>query len=117
MSFDSASCSLLVNGQAISSQCRYDSTSNHVIFSSFSQPSGISNFTVGFRASTARYALTSSLLFLYYSPGSSSLSTISNNYVPITITNAPMACSWASSSLVVGSNTTYTISYSPTVTI
>ena len=73
--------------------------------------------SVSFETTTAEYSGASTITFYYYDPVTGSQIIGIENFISITTTNADMTLSFASTSDVVGENVTYTLDYTPSVTI
>lgn len=110
-----SNCGFWVNTvQKASANCSLDG--QNIKFTNLLITESISSIRVQFNSSTANYAATATLTFSYYDPSTAAALSLVN-YISLTITNAVMSCSLSSSSAIVGDNATYTLTYTPIVSI
>lgn len=111
-------CQFLVNGVAVTTvACAVNSTNNAIVFSQLNIATSVSSIQIQFNTSTARYSGSSTIVFYFYNTTTNSLVNSLTNYVSLSIINAIMSCGVSSNSVIVGDNITYTLTYSPLVTI
>ena len=113
-----SNCQFSINGAVKGGAvCTASSVENRIKFTNLNIAESITSMDVQFDSSTAIYAGSATLVFYYYNPGTGAQITSLINYVSVTTTNADLTISLTSTSDVVGENITYTLIYTPSVTI
>lgn len=111
-------CQFQINSSPVSSAvCAVDSGTSSIIFSNLQLTQTITSMSISFNTITANYAGSATLAFNYYEPGTNTLINNLINFISVTTTNAPLTTIISTTSDIVGSGTTYTIQYTPSVTI
>ena len=111
-----ASCALSVNAAAVSGAVCALTSSSVITFSSFTSAATVSNMSLSFTTDAAQYAGSFTISLRYYEPGNEGNGFGSNSAL-LSFAVSSMTCGLSSSSDRVGEAATYSLTYSPSVTI
>lgn len=111
-------CAFWLNGNPVASAaCAASTSTNEVVFTNLNIVGSISSIRVQFNTSTARFSGSYTVNFFYYDTATQAIIPALTNFLSVSIVNAVMTCSLTSTSNIVGDNVTYTLGYTPLVTI
>lgn len=113
-----SNCAFWLNGNPVSTAvCSISNSTNEIIFTQLNIATAISSIQLVFNTSTSRYSGSSTIIFYYYNATDNSMISALTNYISLAVVNAVMPCWVTSTSAIVGDSATYTLGYSPLVTI